>query len=146
MGDIGHERVLVFDPGESTGWVFGIDDYLAAGGTIGRDHEKVAQMIFELEPDIVVVERFNLYPGKAKSLSWNSFYPVEVIGVIKYICMVHGVTLVEQAPSIKKYAGGFGADWDEFKLRNKSALKVTEHVKDAYQHWKYYLKFNKKER
>ena len=46
---------------------------LAAGGTIGRDHEKVAQMIFELEPDIVVVERFNLYPGKAKSLSWNSF-------------------------------------------------------------------------
>ena len=27
MGDIGHERVLVFDPGESTGWVFGIDDY-----------------------------------------------------------------------------------------------------------------------
>ena len=44
---------------------------------------------------------------------------------------------MEQAPSIKKYFGGFKDDW--YKLKELcSQIEVTEHTKDAYQHLKYF--------
>lgn len=133
------KTILVFDPGESTGWVCGCSKDLIDGGTAGKNHIEVAQLIQDFRPDLVVFERFNLYPSMAKSLAWNSFYPCEVIGVIRYLCDSLGIPCVEQAPSIKKYAGGFGADWDQLKQTHK----VTEHTKDAYLHWKYYLRNHK---
>ena len=131
--------ILVFDPGESTGWVALDDKGELMGGTCEKDHRKVGWLIENIRPDVVVLERFNLYPGMAKSLSWNSFYPVEVIGVIKYLCMLKGIKVVEQAPSVKKYAGGFQDDW----LKFKGSRGVTEHTKDAYLHLKYYLRHKK---
>lgn len=134
-----NDSILVFDPGESTGWVYLDTLGKLQGGTIPADHLLVGRLIEELLPDVVVIERFNLYPGKAKSMSWNSFYPVEVIGVIKYLCEKESIWLVEQAPSVKKYAGGFDMDWEKFKVN----IKVTEHVKDAYLHLRYYQRFKK---
>ncbi len=134
--------VLVFDPGESTGWVFyteGSDGSTLIGGTAGKDHREVAELIRSYEPDVIVFERFNLYPGVAKSLSWNTFYPCEVIGVIKLLAMESSIQLVEQAPPIKKYSGGLKEDWIELKTR----CKTTEHTKDAYLHLKYYLRNRK---
>lgn len=132
--------VLVFDPGESTGWMYE-DDNILSGGTAGKDHREIAKLIRTLAPQVVVYESFKLYPGKAKSLSWNSFYPVEVIGVIKYICLDKNIEMVEQAPHVKKFAGGFDTAWESFKAN----VRVTEHTKDAYLHLRYY-KRNKKER
>ena len=135
--------VLVFDPGENTGWVAQetYDDgrVVLRGGTAVRDHRKVIEILNTFSPTEVVFERFNLYPGMAKTLSWNSFYPCEVIGVIRAWCMLNSVPYVEQAPSIKKYSGGLDEAWK--LLRNTSV--VTEHTKDAYLHLKYYLR-NKK--
>lgn len=141
-------RVLSLDPGETTGWFFkDTDTGEMKGGTIGKDHYEVSHMISYLDPDIVIMETFHMYPGKAKSLSWNSFYPCEVIGVIKLTVRVvqemrKNMVLIQQAPSIKKYAGGFQEDWDYFK-NNCLKEKVTEHVKDAYLHFKYWER-NKK--
>lgn len=130
-------RVLVFDPGDHTGWVYRDETGRVIGGTCPKSHLRVAECI-QLHPaDIVVMERFNLYPQMAKSLAWNSFYPCEVIGVIRYLCSLNHTPLVEQAPSIKKYIGGFQDDW--FKLKELcSQIEVTEHTKDAYQHLKYF--------
>lgn len=134
------ESILVFDPGEHTGWCYQDHEGKLFGGTIGKNHVEVAEGINLLVPDIVVMERFNLYPQMAKSLAWNSFYPCEVIGVIRYLCMLYNITLVEQAPSVKKYFGGFKIDWDQLKDNAKSReLDVTEHTKDAYQHYRYFL-------
>lgn len=127
--------ILALDPGESTGWAFRTAEGRALGGTCPKDHLAVAQLIEDLNPDIVVLERFNLYPHMSKSLAWNSFYPCEVIGVIKLIAMRNGMTLVEQAPSVKKYYGGAGLDWEE--IRNTSD-RCTEHTKDAYMHLRYF--------
>ena len=138
--------ILVFDPGEHTGWCCArLDDSVSnswrvVGGTADKDHRAVAELIYKYCPDIVVFERFNLYPGMAKTLSWNSFYPCEVIGVIRYLCNKLNIAVYEQAPSIKKFSGGLQADWT--MLKNSSALLsaqgVTEHTKDAYLHWKYF--------
>lgn len=130
------KKILVFDPGESTGWVSITADGHLVGGTAVRDHTKVAALIKAFEPDVVVFERFNLYPGMAKSLSWNSFYPCEVIGVIKYLCMTWSIRQVQQAPGIKKYSGGLDEDWIELRKR----CTCTEHTKDAFLHLKYFFR------
>lgn len=129
------KSVLVFDPGDSTGWVFRDRDGRLTGGTCKKNHLEVAERIQILSPNIVVMERFNLYPSMAKSLAWNSFYPCEVIGVIRYLCSSYGITVVEQAPSVKKYYGGQKPDWDELRSISHN---VTEHTKDAYMHLKYF--------
>lgn len=129
------KSILVFDPGESTGWCFRDCEGRVIGGTCKKHHREVAERIQILNPDIVVLERFNLYPQMAKSLAWNSFYPCEVIGVIRYLCECASIPIVEQAPSVKKYFGGFQDDWGQLK---SLSLNVTEHTKDAYQHLKYF--------
>lgn len=131
--------VLTLDPGDSTGWCYRASNGILQGGTLPKDLVKVAQLIQELSPQVVVVESFNLYPGKAQSLIWNSFYPCQVIGVIKYICIILNIELVEQTPSVKKFAGGYKDDWFHLK---PSLDKVTEHVKDAYLHLKYFERNN----
>ena len=138
----GEHCVLCLDPGDHTGWFVahihadGSRDY--NGGTAGRDHLEVAQLFKDFNPDVVVMESFHLYPGMAKSLSWNSFYPCEVIGVIRYICMLEGRKCVEQSPSIKKYSGGLNQLWKSVH----SKFKFTEHVKDAFLHWRYFARQN----
>ena len=135
------ESILALDPGEHTGWCYQDPTGDIVGGTAPKNHVEVAQLIRLLRPNIVVKERFNLYPQMAKSLAWNSFYPCEVIGVIRYLCMYWDTPLVEQAPSIKKYFGGFQSDWDMLKTNAKEkGFDVTEHTKDAYQHYRYFLR------
>ena len=129
------KSVLVFDPGESTGWCYRNQEGRVTGGTCKKNHMEVAEKIQIFNPDIVVFERFNLYPQMAKSLAWNSFYPCEVIGVIRYLCDKYNIPVVEQAPSVKKYFGGFQQDWDQLKELSQG---VTEHTKDAYMHLKYF--------
>ena len=131
------KSILVFDPGDHTGWVFRDESGRVVGGTCGKSHAQVAERINVLQPDICVFERFNLYPQMAKSLAWNSFYPCEVIGVIRYLCVQKHIPIVEQAPSIKKYFGGFQDDWTKLK-EICDPKEVTEHTKDAYQHLKYF--------
>lgn len=131
------KSILSFDPGDHTGWCYVDRHGSIVGGTVLRNHAEVAKLISENRPDIVVLERFNLYPQMAKSLAWNSFYPCEVIGVIKYMCQILEIPVVEQAPSIKKYFGGYKEDWEILKAKS---TEVTEHTKDAYQHYRYFLR------
>jgi len=128
--------ILVFDPGESTGWVNWDPNRLLLGGTCGKNHTEVARKIELYRPKVIVLERFNLYPSMAKSLVWNSFYPCEVIGVLRYLACVYQAKLVEQAPSVKKFSGGLDEDWVGLRRR----CEVSEHTKDAFLHLKYYLR------
>ena len=134
------KTILVFDPGESTGWCYGNSNGAIRGGTLSKNHIAVGALIKQCQPDIVVLESFHLYPQMAKSLAWNSFYPCEVIGVIKYVCSdpLNPIPIVEQAPSVKKYFGGFKMDWEELKDRCKG--NCTEHTKDAYMHLRYFMR------
>ena len=134
----GTPSILTLDPGESTGWSYLSRTNQLAAGTLPKDHGKVAEHILQLRPDVIVFETFNLYPGKAQSLSWNSFYPCEVIGIIKYLARwVLGTHIVEQAPAIKRYAGALPK---QFLGLSRADHKLTEHSKDAVQHLCYYLR------
>lgn len=128
--------ILALDPGESTGWCFIGRDGVLSAGTAPKDHLKVAERLDVLNPDIVVYETFNLYPGKAQKLIWNSFYPCEVIGVILYKARSAGRVIVGQAPPIKKYAGPLPQKFIDYSRKEK----LTEHSKDACQHLCYFLR------
>ena len=144
--------VATFDPGNHTGWVLydtEIKHFINAGTLLEDDMPMSLDFLFELyDIDVVVYETFNLYPALAKQLSWNSFYPVEVIGQIKLLAQQHRCkSIVGQQPSIKKFAGQPSAE-DIAYLRSLTKTedfggKFTEHTKDAYLHLLYYLRFNK---
>lgn len=132
--------VLAFDPGNSTGWVYKDSLGNFIGGTVVEDHLQVGNIIENLSPSKVVIESFHLYPSKAQSMAWNSFYPCEVIGVIKFVCTKRMIPWVEQAPSVKKYSGitKQSPEWLQFKLLHP---EVSEHTFDAFQHLRYFERF-----
>lgn len=140
MSDI-KTKILVFDPGESTGWVARMSDGTLEGGTAPRDHLAIATLISEWLPELVIIETFAMFPGKANSLYWNTFYPCEVIGVLKYLCASWGIEYVMQQPSVKQFAGSLQDDF--FSLQKTSKERITEHTKDAYQHLRYYERKHK---
>lgn len=133
------QKILALDPGNSTGWVLRKDDGTLAGGTIDAYHANVWRLLNDCMPDIVVFETFQMYPGKAQKLIWNTFYPCEVIGVIKLWVQIHPyVSIIGLQPSVKKYA----LDSNELNLWKtvmcKQGEKPTEHTRDAVRLLRYF--------
>lgn len=136
-------RVLVFDPGDHTGWVFRDGLGNLEGGCIyhdkdsKKDFQAIGDLFIHFVPDVVVFETFHLYAGAAQHLVHSDFYTCQVIGAIKLIAYNSSAKfIVPQAPSVKKYSGG---------LDNHGYLKVrngTEHTKDAYLHLKFFERNN----
>ena len=133
--------VLVLDPGNSTGWVFEGSGNGLVGGTVRENHADVADLLKQLNPDTVVYETFQMYPGKAQKLIWNTFYPCEVIGVIKCYCQTNNIPIVGLQPSVKKFAlAPHEQDsWKRVAIVDNTG-KATEHTRDAYRLYMYYVR------
>lgn len=131
--------VVALDPGNSTGWVFRNDVGQLTGGTIGESHVLLFDLLTSLRPNIVVYETFQMYPGKAQKLIWNTFYPCEVIGVIKLYAYGNGCKLVGLQPSVKKYALTASEEdlWKRIPQLYPDATP-TEHFRDAIRLLRYY--------
>lgn len=127
------DTVLVLDPGNSTGWLYRDREGKLYGGTIKEDHVAVAGLILSKSPDIIIYETFQLYPSKAQKMCWNSFYPVEVIGIIKYFATINKSKLIGLQPSVKKFAGTL--DWTKI---DSQGCGITEHTKDTYRLYMYW--------
>ncbi len=134
--------VLVLDPGNSTGWCMRDKNGCLQGGTIGPNHLDVWTLLNTFNPDIVVYETFQMYPGKAQKLIWNTFYPCEVIGVIKLWCQKNNKQLEGLQPSVKKYAlGDNELDlWKSVIVLNFDGQHpvATEHMRDTVRLLRYY--------
>ena len=86
----------------------------------------------------VVMESFQLYPGKALSQSFSQFKTVEVIGVCKYLCELHGIPVIMQGAHQKAF-------FSDGKLERLGYTVASVHERDALRHVLYYLQFIKKE-
>ena len=129
--------VIALDPGNSTGWCARDRDGGLIGGTAGENHKHVYDLLCHHCPDVVVYETFQMYPGKAQKLIWNTFYPCEVIGVIKYWAMEHNVKIVGLQPSVKKFALGCD-EVDLWKTVERYGAPATEHMRDAVRLLRYF--------
>lgn len=133
-------KILALDPGNHTGWVaYDTNTKALMGGTIGETFLGVWKPL--CKADVIVYETFNLYPGAAKHLTRNEFYPCQVIGVIRLFGEINkDVKLIKQSPSVKKFAGGLDEVWEKAKQTSELVgYTVSEHTKDAFLHLKYYL-------
>lgn len=136
-------RIMAFDPGQSTGWVYyDADTEQLIGGTalMANTHREVWDLMNTFSPDQIVCETYALYPGKAAAQSWSTFYPVEVIGVIKLWCLIYERNLEMQGASIKKYSGHVDTRYDHIQ---KEPYNKTHHTADAFMHLKYYLRMRR---
>ena len=135
-------KILVLDPGNTTGWVFyDSSQQLIEGGTIREDLKEIYNLIVAKKPTMIVYERFQLYPGKAKSMAWNTFYPVEVIGAIKLTARLIRAEIDWLKPSDKKYALNY-KEHPAWKVLRLSA-PFSEHMKDAFQLLMFFMRKNR---
>lgn len=138
--------IACFDPGNHTGWVMDNNGDIVGGTFLEVSmYEQISRLFDEYPIDIVVYETFNLYPGMSKHLAWNSFYPVEIIGILKYECWRRGIKMIGQSPSIKKYAGTIDPEVVKYLKQEPPQEyfgKFTEHTKDALLHLMYFKRNN----
>lgn len=135
-------KILALDPGNHTGWVARMEDGELIGGTIGENHLHVCNLMDNLRPEILIYETFQMYPGKAQKLIWSTFYPCEVIGVIKLFAMCAECKLVGIQPAMKKYALGT-SELELWKTVNTLGQPPSEHLRDAVRLLRYYERNNK---
>lgn len=91
------------------------------------------------EFDVVVIEKFVLYPHKAATQSWAPMATSEMIGAMQWIALTAGCEVIMQGADIKiptrRQCKARGLLW-----KNKSI-----HASDALLHLQYYLLRNKEE-
>ena len=90
-------RLLVFDPGETTGWAF-LTDGKISGGSFPL-WAQVKELINCYRPDVVLYESFYLRARAARHLIGSPFLTVQVIGVIRYLTDELGAVSVSQMPA-----------------------------------------------
>lgn len=123
-------KLLGIDPGESTGFVV---VSVAPGSRTATVHEwgvlrlwhGLGTLAKRTRPDIIIYERWRLYPWAARSLSWSELLPVQTIGVLKFVSEMLGIPCIGQNASFRK----------NYKLPKSRFRQVTNlHARDALQH------------
>ncbi len=137
--------ILAIDPGaKHTGLV---ECELLAGitvfkiGTIdtGECFRDLWDTLAFVNCDTVVIERFALYPHKARAQSWSTFRTVEVIGIVRLWCELNHKEFIEQTAVQKKAIKA--VTLKEYEL---GPFK-DNHQRDAAKHLVVYLKRLKRE-
>jgi hypothetical protein len=137
-------RILAFDPGDHTGWVYYDGDLTSHnciyGGTVVYNFSEIAAIIKGFQPNIIVYETFKLYAKAAPKLAGDQFYTCQVIGVIKYLAELEDRKYVNQDASCKQFSG---TSADLIRNCSKSIAGWTNHTTDALYHVFYYLRNHK---
>lgn len=132
--------IMGIDPGENIGYAILEGGKLQSHGVIQYTFEGLDLLLSLVDTaDVVVMESFMLYPGKARQQSWSKFPTVEVIGIVKYHCRNKNIPVVMQQPAIKQ------AFPDE-KLKFLDMYTRNKHSRDAVRHALYYQRFKKERR
>lgn len=136
------ERMLVLDPGETTGWAVFEHGRLTAWGqikTMEEGWDAIHELFADVQPTHVLYENYRIYKHKLERHSFSDVYTLRLIGVIEYLCDVtYGVPRVHQ---MAQQAKGFVKDQ---RLREWGYFKPgMRHARDAIRHGCYYLLFDK---
>lgn len=140
--------VLALDPGETTGVAcFSCDQDKAAlvnasqikTWPLEQGVENMTQLIKSLSPDILVFESYQVYEWKSKDHVWSQIPTVQVIGMIKTLCIQMGIPYTTQTAQVAK---GFCTD---SKLEEWGYWQQgLRHARDAIRHACYFLLFGPK--
>ena len=129
---MGQTRFFAVDPGETTGWaLFEEGNPVRVGQEKGEENiwKLIDELHLDLPLDFLVIENFRIRPGT--NFAWNSIFPANVIGALKYWAHVHGVKVVLQEPAVKTA--------NVTKLGVKKSSRYN-HAADAVAHGAYFWK------
>jgi hypothetical protein len=119
------EEIKIAESGQLSTW---IDNDL--GIKMFRD------ILIKYQPKIVVLETYQVYEWKSADHSWSQIPTVQVIGMIKTLCQLEGITYHGQTAQVAKQ---FCTDE---KLEDWGLwIKGMKHARDAIRHGCYYLLF-----
>lgn len=141
--------MLSLDPGHTTGyaiWETADGPKVIKSGQMKTwhhddlDHNDFWDLITDYQPDVVVMESYQVYDWKKDEHSWSQVPTVQVIGCIKTICQQRDIPYYSQTAQVAKQ---FVTD---DKLEKWGMWKVGErHARDAIRHGVYWLLFGKPE-
>lgn len=126
---------LAIDPGETTGWATFNQEGKPQQFDKVKGREAVYVLLQSVQPTVLIVEDFNLFPWKARDQAFSSFEAVRVIGAIELWAWAKGATVVLQKPNIKS----IGYKWAGLPTATQHK---DSHERDAYVHGVYYLQSN----
>lgn len=136
--------LLALDPGETTGIAcFACDDraVLTYANQVKTWPLEVGlpnmtKLLKELEPKSVVFESYQVYEWKAKDHTWSQVPTLQVIGMIKTLCLQLGIEFHTQTAQVAK---GFCTDT---KLEEWGYWQSgMRHARDAIRHACYFMLF-----
>ena len=133
--ELPHE-ILAVDPGKHTGWCRFIDGIATELGTV-HGEEEIWPWIGKQRPGLWVIEDYKIRDSQHGGFDhqWQSVFPSQVIGAIKFFAYNLGTPVILQQPSIKNAA----APMCTGKPYKKQASK---HHLDALLHGMYFTKRN----
>jgi len=152
-------RWLCSDPGETAGWsIWSNEGKLLGGGQTDLwqfAHDFEDAVVHNIGPlaegetdllragvtaednvgpfSLIIIEKFALYPWKAKELAFNEFRTVQLIGALTYIATRNSIEVEKQAAKIKERAMAGGAG--ELFVR---PLHENRHQNDSIMHGFFY--------
>ena len=131
--------LLAIDPGKTTGWALFRDGVVANLGQVeGVDEFTLwlEDLIKEYGPiNVIVVEAFVLFRGKAQQQIGSEFEVVQVIGICQSWALRNNVELVKQPSDILTVA----QIWSKMKMPKDHS---KSHYVAAYNHAFHYLVTN----
>ncbi len=77
-------KILVFDPGNTTGWAVLTEEKIIATGLFPT-YRDVKMLIEQYKPDKAILEDFALFPWKSNALAWSRLQTVQTLGIMKYL-------------------------------------------------------------
>lgn len=139
--------LLALDPGETTGIACFATNH--SEGSTALVHasqiktwpleagvENLWDLLNTLKPDSVVFESYQVYEWKSKDHVWSQIPTVQVIGMIKTLCIQKGIPYYQQTAQVAK---GFCTD---DKLTQWGFWQTgLRHARDAIRHACYFLLF-----
>lgn len=138
-------KLLVFDPGETTGWAFfecsDIAIILVDAGQIttwplDKGVEEVTRLVSTYCPDFLVYESYHVYDWKLDQHSFQEVPTIQVIGMIKTICIQSRIRYHTQNAQTGK---GFCKDE---KLKQWGIyIPNLRHAMDAVRHGAHFILF-----
>lgn len=126
-------RIIGIDPGKNCGWCL-LEDGIQLGLGVAVGEEEIWSFLNETKADIWVVEDYKIRSAKHGGFDheFQSVFPAQVIGAIKFHAATSGAQVVLQQPTIKRPAMAMLSG----KVYQK---KSNQHALDAFLHAYYYL-------
>lgn len=134
------ERLLCFDPGETTGWcLFEKAELVAADyfSTKAEGYEALQKVIDKADPTHFIVEDYRVYGNRASQHINSELFTPRLIGTLDFIAWTLEVPINYQMASTAK---GFCNDQ---KLKQWGFwIPGKRHTRDAIRHGAYFLLFH----